>query len=190
MTKIGANQDFLEFAYQLYHTMQANEINLVYEGVVTQEITKTFTALTEKNMAKNEETSQVQRKVFNVMVECLQNISKHADTMGDEEEEERRGIVLVSHGEQCYNVITGNVIKAERRPGLEASLNKINSLDKEGLSALYKQQILGGKISEKGGAGLGFIDIAKKSGNKIDYQFKELNDDFCFFIIITTISRN
>lgn len=38
--------------------MQANEINLVYEGVVTQEITKTFTALTEKNMVKNEETSK------------------------------------------------------------------------------------------------------------------------------------
>lgn len=190
MTKIGANKDFLEFAYQLYHTMQANEINLVYEGVVTQEITKTFTALTEKNMVKNEETSQVQRKVFNVMVECLQNISKHADPMDGEEDEERRGIVLVSHGEKSYNVITGNVIKTEKRAGLEATLEHINSLDKEGLSALYKQQILGGKISEKGGAGLGFIDIAKKSGNKIAYQFKELTDDYCFFIIITTISRN
>ena len=188
MTKIGANQDFLEFAYQLYHTMQANEINLVYEGVVTQEITKTFTALTEKNMVKNEETSQVQRKVFNVMVECLQNISKHADPMTGDEDEERRGIVLVSHGETSYNVITGNVVKREKKAGLEASLEKINSLDKEGLSALYKQQILGGKLSEKGGAGLGFIDIAKKSGNKIDYQFKDLNDEFCFFIIITTCS--
>ena len=190
MTKIGANQDFLEFAYQLYHTMKANEINLVYEGVVTQEITKTFTAMTEKNMEKNEESSQVQRKVFNVMVECLQNISKHADPMSGEEGEERRGIVLVSHGDECYNVITGNVIKKEKREGLEKSLQHINSLDKDGLSALYKQQIIGGKISEKGGAGLGFIDIAKKSGNKIDYQFKDLSDDFCFFIIITTISRN
>ena len=119
-------------------------------------------------MVKNEETSQVQRKVFNVMVECLQNISKHADPMSGQEDEERRGIVLVSHGETSYNVITGNVIKAEKRAALEATLQHINSLDKEGLSALYKQQILGGKISEKGGAGLGFIDIAKKSGNKIE----------------------
>ncbi len=189
MSKIAASQDFLEFAYQLYHTMQSNEINLVYEGVVTQEITRTFTALTEKNMVKNEESNQTQRKVFNVMVECLQNISKHADTLNDEEEE-RRGIVLVSHGETSYNVITGNVVKREKKEGLERSLQHINSLDKEGLSALYKQQIKEGKISEKGGAGLGFIDIAKKSGNKIDYQFKDLSDDRCFFIIITTISRN
>ena len=189
MTKIGANKDFLEFAYQLYHTMKANEINLVYEGVVTQEITRTFTALTEKNMAKAEESNQVQRKVFNVMVECLQNISKHADTFSDDENEERRGIVLVSHGEHSYNVITGNVVKKSKKESLQKSLEHINSLDKEGLSALYKQQIKEGKISEKGGAGLGFIDIAKKSGNKIDYQFKDLSDEFCFFIIITTISR-
>lgn len=190
MNKISGNKDFLEFAYQLYHTMQANEINLVYEGVVTQEITKTFTALTEKNMVKNEESNQVQRKVFNVMVECLQNISKHADPMSDDEGEGRRGIVLVSHGEESYNVITGNVIKKEKKEFLEKTLQHINSLDKEGLSALYKQQIKEGKISEKGGAGLGFIDIAKKSGNKIDYQFKDLTPELSFFIIITTISRN
>ena len=110
--------------------------------------------------------------------------------MSDEEEDERRGIVLVSHGEESYNVITGNVVKREKREGLEKSLEHINSLDKEGLSALYKQQIREGKISEKGGAGLGFIDIAKKSGNKIEYQFKDLTEDLCFFIIITTISRN
>ncbi len=188
MARIAANQDFLEFAYQLYHTMQANEINLVYEGVVTQEITRTFTALTEKNMAKNEESNMVQRKVFNVMVECLQNISKHADAVSDDEED-HRGIVLVSHGENSYNIITGNVVKREKKEGLEKNLEYINSLDKEGLSALYKQQIKEGKISEKGGAGLGFIDIAKKSGNKIEYQFKDLSDDLCFFIIITTISR-
>lgn len=188
MVKIKEGQGFLEFAYQLYQTMQNNEINLVYEGVVTQEITKTFTAMTEKNLAKNEESNQVQRKVFNVMVECLQNISKHADSI--EEEDDKRGIIMVSHGRDCYNIITGNVIKNSKVDDLKKSLNHINSLDKEGLSSLYKQQMKDGRISEKGGAGLGFIDIAKKSGNKIEYHFKELNPEVSFFIMTTTIDRN
>ncbi len=188
MVRIKEGQGFLEFAYQLYQTMKNNEINLVYEGVVTQEITKTFTAMTEKNLAKNEESNQVQRKVFNVMVECLQNISKHADSL--DEEEEKRGIVMVSHGADCYNIITGNVIKNEKVESLRNSLEHVNSLDKEGLSTLFKQQIKEGRISEKGGAGLGFIDIAKKTGNKIEYQFKELNSEVSFFIITTTIDRN
>lgn len=187
MIKIKESQGFLEFAYQLYQTMQNNEINLVYEGVVTQEITKTFTSLTERNLAKNEESNQVQRRVFNVMVECLQNISKHADSLDNEAE--KRGIVMVSHGVNCYNIITGNVVKNDKVADLRASLERINSLDKEGLSELYKKQIKEGRLSEKGGAGLGFIDIAKKTGNKIDYHFKELNSEMSFFIITTTIDR-
>jgi len=181
-------QGFLDFAYQLYKTMKTNEINLVYEGEVTQEITKTFTSLTEKSLTKNAESNTVQKKVFNVMVECLQNISKHADSLSDEEDE-RRGIVMVSKGEDSYNIITGNIIKNERVPGLKETLEHINSLDKEGLSDLYKKQIKESTISEKGGAGLGLIDIAKKTGSKLTYQFKELNDQVSFFILTSKIKR-
>ena len=182
-------QGFLDFAYQLYKTMKTNEISLVYEGEVTQEITKTFTSLTEKSLSKSAESNTVQKKVFNVMVECLQNISKHADSLSDEDEE-RRGIVMVSKGDDSYNIITGNIIKNERVAGLQDSLELINSLDKAGLSTLFKQQIKESTISEKGGAGLGLIDIAKKTGSKLSYQFKKLNDQVSFFILTSTIKRN
>ena len=188
MNDVKENQGFLDFAYQLYKTMKTHEISLVYEGEVTQEITKTFTSLTERNLAKSEESNQVQRKVFNVMVECLQNISKHADSL-DEEEEERRGIVIVSKGDDSYNIITGNIIKTEKVAGLKQNLEHVNSLNKDGLSSLYKKQIKEGRISDKGGAGLGFIDIAKKTGSKLLYQFKTLNDDLSFFILTSTIKR-
>jgi hypothetical protein len=184
------NHSFLDFAYQLYRTMKTNEISLVYEGEVTQEITKTFTSLTEKSLAKSEESNAVQRKVFNVMVECLQNISKHADSMSEDDEDERRGIVMVSRGEESYNIITGNVVKNEKVKGLRANLEQVNSLDKEGLSTLYKTQMKEGRFSDKGGAGLGLIDIAKKTGNTLSYQFKELNEEVSFFILTSTIKRN
>lgn len=189
MNKMNENQGFLDFAYQMYKSMKTNEINLVYEGEVTQEITKTFTSLTERSLAKTEESNSVQRKVFNVMVECLQNISKHADSLTEDEKEERRGIVMVSHGDESYNIITGNVIKNEKVAELKKNLELVNSLDKKGLSDLYKQQMREGRISEKGGAGLGFIDIAKKTGSKLGYQFKELNEDVSFFILTSTIKR-
>ncbi|MBS2213071.1 SiaB family protein kinase [Carboxylicivirga mesophila] len=189
MDKNKENHGFLDFAYQMYKTMKTNEINLVYEGEVTQEITKTFTSLTERSLEKSQESNTVQRKVFNVMVECLQNISKHADSL-DDDEDERRGIVMVSHGESSYNIITGNVIKNEKVPELKANLELVNSLDKKGLSELYKKQMKEGRISDKGGAGLGFIDIAKKTGSKLSYEFKKLNEDVSFFILTSTVQRN
>jgi hypothetical protein len=185
--KENKGHSFLDFAYQMYKSMKTNEINLVYEGEVTQEITKTFTSLTERSLAKTEESNMVQRKVFHVMVECLQNISKHADSL--EGEEEKRGIVMVSHGKESYNIITGNVIKNEKVPALKESLEMVNSLDKDDLSALYRKQMREGRLSDKGGAGLGLIDIAKKTGSKLGYQFKELNDDVSFFILTSTVKR-
>ncbi len=181
---------FLDFAYQLYQTMKTNEISLVYEGEVTQEITKTFTSLTEKSLAKSEESNAVQRKVFNVMVECLQNISKHADSLTEDDDDQRRGIVMVSKGEDSYNIITGNVIKNEKVPGLTENLEQVNSLDKKGLSELYKSQMRDGRLSDKGGAGLGLIDIAKKTGSELTYQFKKISEEVSFFILTSTIKRN
>jgi hypothetical protein len=189
MNEVKENQGFLDFAYQLYKTMKTNEINLVYEGEVTQEITKTFTSLTEKSLAKSAESNQVQRKVFNVMVECLQNISKHADSMNEEGEEERRGIVMVSKSADSYSIITGNIIKNEKIAVLQSNLEQVNALNKDGLSDLYKKQIKEGRISDKGGAGLGLIDIAKKTGSKLSYQFKSLSENLSFFILTSTIKR-
>ena len=45
---------------------------------------------------------------------------------------------------------------------LKDKITQVNSLDKDGLKSLYKDVIKGGELSSKGGAGLGFIDMARK----------------------------
>jgi hypothetical protein len=181
---------FLEFVYDFYKTMKAHEITLVYEGEITHQITKAFTSLTESNMMKELESNAVQKKVFHVMVECLQNISKHADEFAANDfVYSGRGIFLVSKGEGDYSVTTGNVIDNFKTEELRSLLDTINSLDKEGLNQLYKTQIKEGRLSEKGGAGLGFIDIARKTGKKLIYHFLPVSETTSFFLLTSTISR-
>ena len=181
---------FLEFVYDFYRTMKAHEITLVYEGEITHQITKAFTSLTESNMMKELESNAVQKKVFHVMVECLQNISKHADDFAANDfVYSGRGIFLVSKGEGDYSVTTGNVIDNYKTEELRSLLETINSLDKEGLNQLYKTQIKEGRLSEKGGAGLGFIDIARKTGKKLIYHFLPVSENTSFFLLTSTISR-
>jgi len=181
---------FLEFVYDFYKSMKAHEITLVYEGEITHQITKAFTSLTESNMAKEEESNSVQKKVFHVMVECLQNISKHADSFGsDDFLFAGRGIFMVSKGDEEYHVTTGNVIENTKKEELSRILDHINVLDKEGLKQLYKTQMREGRLSEKGGAGLGFIDIARKTGRRLEYHFLSIDEETSFFILTSTISR-
>ena len=67
-----------------------------------------------------------------------------------------------------WSVITANKILTEKIEGLKASIDNINGLNKEDLNALYKKQIREGSLSEKGGAGLGLIDIARKTGRQLE----------------------
>ena len=186
---MDGNKDFLEFVYSFNESMESKNVKLVYKGEITHQVTKAFTSITETNMMVEEEPNSVQKKVFHVIVEFLQNISKHADYMGDESHEEGSGVFLLCKDDENYVITTGNILMKQKEAAIGEVLDKINSLDKEGLKALYKQQIKEGRLSDKGGVGLGFIDIAKKTGNPLDYKFVPLNDEFSFFIISSTISR-
>ena len=104
---------YLEYANRLFEDLDTKEINLAYIGCVTQEVTCNFTTMTEDNLQRHEEKTAVQRKVFYVMVESLQNISRHADKLTDNPMELRKGVVVICHSDTAYNVVTGNLIKAD-----------------------------------------------------------------------------
>jgi len=182
--------NFIDNVYSFYSLMKSNEVNLIYEGEITHTITKAFASLTETTMDKENESSSTQRKVFHVMVECLQNISKHAvSTTIREDIEAKRGVLLIHKKEDYYGITTGNIILTKNVKKLKDSLDYINSLDKEGLKKLYKEQIRGGELSEKQGAGLGLIDIAKKTGNPLEYNFSEIDEQNTFFILTSKVTR-
>ncbi len=189
--KDNPEKGFLEYVYDFYASMKAHEIKLVYEGKFTHQITKSFIALAEAQMEEDEEASRVQRTVFHVMVECLQNISRHADEYRHPDSSySGKGIFMVSHTDQAYCITTGNAIRNEKISGLEELLNEVNSLDEEELKTLYMKQMREGRLSDKGGAGLGFIDIRRKTGNQLKYHFLPMNDKVSFFLLTTLIPRS
>ena len=177
---------FLDYIYDFYKEMKNFEINIMYEGKITHQITKAFTTLTELDLEKQEESEKVKRKVFHVMVESLQNITKHAVPTGKVKEEEAgRGIFVVTKGDGFYTIITGNLTSNESVVELSKILHNVNSLNKDELKDLYKKQIKNGRqLSERGGAGLGFIDIARKTGNPIDYNIIPMPDEENSFFIL------
>jgi len=169
--------------------MLSQNLILVYEGEFTQEITKSVLAMAERNMDSFGEESSVKRKVFNVMVECLQNIVKHSDSLEGEEKGKHNAIFMVGKDEDRYIISSGNPIKNENVKGLETKLQQINDLDKEGLKSMHKDIIKRTEISDKGGAGLGFVDMARKSGQKLGFAFTQMNDEYSFFSLKTVIAR-
>lgn len=188
--------EYMNFVVQFHKMMVDNKITLIYEGEVTQEITKAFTSMTEKNLEKVEENGKIKKKVYHVMVECLQNISKHADddtqTASDSLQEglTKTGIFLIGNDQNQYFITSGNGISNENIPALKSLIDNINSLNQDELKQLHKEKIRETAISNKGGAGLGFIDIARKTGNPLEYHFEPIDENNSFFLLKTIISRN
>ena len=121
---------------------------------------------------------------------CLQNICKHADEKEFIEDVGRgKGILMVGNDHDQYSVTTGNVIANESINGLAEMLDRINAMSPEEIKATYKQMIRDARLSEKGGAGLGFIDMVKKTGNPIDYMVHPINDKKSFLVIISKVDR-
>jgi hypothetical protein len=179
-----------DFVYDLHTTMVERKLILVYEGEFTQEITKSVLAMAERNLDSVGEDSNIKRKVFNVMVECLQNICKHADEVAMEDRHLNTAIFMIGKEESEYTITSGNFMYTENVNFLESKLSEINSLDKEGLKELYKSIIKSTQLSDKGGAGLGFVDMARKSGQKLEYHFNKIDDKYSFFSLKTKISRS
>jgi hypothetical protein len=101
----------------------------------------------------------------------------------------RSAIFMISRDDNHYSVMTGNPILKDKVAQLSKNLEELNSLDKDGLKEMYKAIIKNTTISEKGGAGLGFIDMARKSGEKLEFQFPEMDTYYAFFCVKVNISR-
>jgi coenzyme F420-reducing hydrogenase delta subunit len=177
-----------EYVFETYKIMRDNKIIMMYEGEFTQEITKTVLNMAERNFDYENIDSGIKKKVFNVMVEALQNICKHQYSAIDSTTKNLSAIFLIGYDKDNYYVTTGNYIINEKIDLVKNRIEQVNSLDQEGLKQLFKDARLNTTISEVGGAGLGFIDMARKSNNKLIYSFKEQNDKTSFFTLLSKIS--
>lgn len=173
--------------YELYQTMERENILLSFKGVVTSELLTSVLSIMESKMDYMDESPKTKKKVFNVLVECLQNLYHHID--GTEEDrnleriEAKSALFMISKKGDRFMIQTGNYIDLENAVELERRLEMINNMDKEELKRYYQETLSNGSMSDKGTAGLGMIDIARKSGNKLEYQFLQISENSRFFCL-------
>ncbi len=178
--------NFIKSVSNIYDEMIENGFSLVYLGEFSHDITKMFTQMAESDMEKNSEERSVQRKVYHVMVETLQNMNKHSDEI--KEGNIGNGLFIIGKKQDIYYIINSNKVAEQHKEPLERALNQVNAATKEELNQMYRKQIREGKLSDKGGAGLGLIDIARKIGEPLNYQFLQLDESNYFFILKVEIN--
>lgn len=180
--------------YSYFKNMQVNNVIFVYQGEVTQDLVTSVLEMMEKKLDEDGEDKKVKKKVFNVMVECIQNVYHHLDALETTNVSgkinDKRALLMIGKEDTDYYVITGNYILNEKVEAVREKLERVNKCDKEELKKLYQEILANEQMSDKGTAGLGMIDIARKSGQKLGYDFHYVNETYSFFSLEAKISRD
>ncbi len=173
----------MELIKKLRNKLLNEHLMFAYRGEVTGDNSVALLLLLEKEMELSEFSLLGRKRLFMFVLENLQNITRHGST----ERDEVTSLVVYNKTADGYTVSTGNVLKKREVKGLRQNLEKINSLDPESIREVYKAMLQDSNIGHKGGAGLGLIEMARKTGNKLDYDFLPIDESYSYFILSKTV---
>jgi len=164
---------------------------LSYQGQLNFEIIgHLLNSLKDETDARNIPLSHY-KKILSVMIEILENVFKYNEFF------EHASYLFPNHApmfsieqsDEGYLLVSGNPILNKDIEKLQKHIDHINALDKEGLRQLFRTTLTNGEFSSKGGAGLGFIEMAKVSGEKIVYSFTPIDETYSYYTCKIIISN-
>ena len=135
-----------------------------------------------------EEDKKTRKKFNNIITESFQNISFHGKKKPTGEL--NTDLIMVLSRKYFYKIVTGNLIETKLVAKLSEQLELINRMNKDELRQYYKEVMSNQGFSESGTAGLGFIDMARKTGQKLVYKFIEMDETYSYFTFQVKISKN
>ncbi|MCQ2253472.1 MAG: SiaB family protein kinase [Bacteroidales bacterium] len=176
----------LDFIYKRFCDIEKDDLEYVYRGEITPRLVMDILDMAKANLAKADDTRKMRSRIYYIMGEGLQNITRHQADSQDKDNDQS-AIIVIHKKKHKYIIATGNLmLRADEEP-LRKKLEKINHLDSEGLKEFSRETRTTTGLSEKGGASLGLIEMAKRSGNKLDYMIKPVDDQFSYFYLTTEI---
>lgn len=180
--------------FLLHQRLEQHQVVLSFQGTVTPNLSLGALDAIERYTDACKETTWVRRKVFNVLVECLHNLFHHPSPRLESNRgiqlPEKSGILMVRWTESGYEVSVGNYVHAKKAQWLRSRISEINSCSPEMLKKLYRSVLVRDERTEVGGGGLGFIDIVRRSGAPIHFEFHPVDDYHDFFVYTARITRH
>lgn len=151
-----------------------------FKGEINNQVLRSILKTMDEKMAELGEDRFRRRKVNSVLIECLQNLIFHGERLDMNHAEPA---LVVKRDEQGnYRIETSNLVRQAKVHTLQHYIDRINDMDSDQLRDYYQEVLTNGKFNPQGGAGLGIINIARKtSDSKISYSFEPRSEQYQLF---------
>ncbi|MFZ5806742.1 MAG: SiaB family protein kinase [Verrucomicrobiota bacterium] len=171
--------------FHYYANMSDNRVLVSFKGPISKDILVEMGGFVRRQLASNQEV----KRIFSVFVEMTQNVLRHSDEKDPTNGNNGIGVVVLVEKEHEYAISSGNLVQKSRCKKLTEQCDMVNALDQDGLKKAYKEQRKADWDDLNGGAGLGLIDICRKSGNPLAYQVIPFNEEKDFLVLTAKVSR-
>lgn len=173
-----------EAARRLFRMLGDDRFALVYAGGFEEGHTAQLIELGEAAAeAAGRPRAHRQRLAF-IMVEAYQNITRHraALTPG------ARECSFVLRAAADRDTITAiNPISAGEADALEQAISRLRGATSDQLRAIFLARLSTGAATARGGAGLGLIEMARRSGQALRHRLRPLDEARRLFLLQATI---
>lgn len=171
--------------YNIYENFSNEKILLAYFGVFSDDITSMLIELSEVYISKTEHLAKLSKKASFLIAESFQNIVRHGIVKKEliEEVHYNRNFYQISILDDCVMLISANVINSSKVSKLNDKIEHINTLNKDELRQLKRDILLNDEMSEKGGAGIGLIEMVNKSKLPLQKLFIPLTQKFSLLML-------
>jgi hypothetical protein len=163
-------------------------ILICFNGPISRTLISEIGIALKEHIQSTRQCMSAAMDVFSVYIEMSQNIRHYSAAQGYAEPEATATVVIAESGDGSYVVSAGNVVERVDGQALVERVNQLACLDKATLKTLYKQQLRIPRDAElASGAGLGLIDVARKSSAPLECSLDLLEAGKAFFTLRATI---
>lgn len=174
--------------FGLRESFNRSRILLCFNGPISRSLIEEIgNALKNYLHADNAQPSAAM-DVFSVYVEMTQNIRHYAMAHAYGELESSATVVVARDDEGRYLVQAGNLLEKADGDALLARVRELAAMDKAELKAAYKTQLRQPRDENAAsGAGLGLIDVARRSVRPLDASLSPVGEERAFFSLRAVI---
>lgn len=167
--------------FALRESFDREHILLCFNGPITSALIEEIGNALRSHLQVLKESPSSVTDVFSVYVEMTQNIRRYAENHPDIQD---ASVIIVSRdAEGRHMVSAGNTVEAADGKQLVSRIQELATLTKEELKAVYKTQLRRPRKELEGSAGLGFIDMARKSSEPMRCTLRLLEGHRAFFTL-------
>jgi len=184
-----AELELLEY----YKKMCERNIVLDFQGALSQDMVVGMAELIKSKFSQELGKTNMVKRLFSIFIEMVQNIASYSAErvhLNNKTGDVGAGIIVVTEENKIYTITSGNLVNNPAVPQIMEHCQHINRMEKEELKQLYKTQIKSSREKGKKGAGLGLIDIARKSGNQIRFKITPVDDSHSFLVLSVKIQND